>query len=90
VNSVDSDHSPRRSTSIESNDLTDGLVLYDTSKEIAHHLNPIATLVWELCDGRPVSEIVVSIARILEVPQSEAQSLYETSYDQLSAAGLLT
>lgn len=48
---------PQRSQTVESNDLTDGVVLYDSSSEVAHHLNPVATLVWELCDAGPSAKL---------------------------------
>ncbi|TSD47363.1 PqqD family protein [Rhodococcus sp. KBS0724] len=83
------DTRPRRAQSVESNDLADGVVLYDSSSEIAHHLNPIATLVWELCDGRTVADIVDGVAEVLEIPTAEAQSVVNETYGQLNASRLL-
>jgi hypothetical protein len=83
------DTRPQRAQSVESNDLADGVVLYDSSSEIAHHLNPIATLVWELCDGRTVADIVDGVAEVLEIPTAEAQSVVNETYGQLNASRLL-
>jgi len=80
---------PQRSQTVESNDLTDGVVLYDSSSEVAHHLNPVATLVWELCDGRTVSEIVQAVAEVLEIPDDEAKSVVNETYGRLSTSRLL-
>lgn len=83
------DVSPRRSQNVESNDLTDGVVLYETSSKVAHHLNPVATLVWELCDGRTFGEIVDAVSEVLEIPQVEAESVVSETYAQLNAFRLL-
>ncbi|MDI9913776.1 PqqD family protein [Rhodococcus sp. IEGM 1379] len=83
------DTKPQRSSSVESNDLTDGVVLYDSSVEIAHHLNPVATLVWELCDGRTVSDIVNAVMEVLEIPVIEAESIVNETLGQLTTSRLL-
>lgn len=83
------DKRPQRSSSVESSDLTDGVVLYDSSVEVAHHLNPVATLVWELCDGRTAGEIVGAVAEVLEIPESEAESVVNETFGRLSASRLL-
>lgn len=84
------DARPERSQTVESNDLADGVVLYDSSSEVAHHLNPVATLVWELCDGRTVGDIVRTVAEVLEISEGEAESVVHETYGQLSASRLLT
>jgi hypothetical protein len=33
-------------------EVDDELVVYDKSRDRAHHLNPVASLVWTHCDGR--------------------------------------
>lgn len=83
------DTRPQRSQSVEASDLTDGVVLYDNSSEVAHHLNPVATLVWELCDGRTVGDIVQAVAEVLEIPVYDAESVVNETYGQLSAPRLL-
>ncbi|MGG7099809.1 PqqD family protein [Rhodococcus sp. 24CO] len=83
------DTRPQRARSVESNDLADGVVLYDSSSEVAHHLNPVATLVWELCDGRTVGDIVDAVAEVLEIPTAEAQSVVNETYGQLNTSRLL-
>ncbi|MDV8068191.1 PqqD family protein [Rhodococcus sp. IEGM 1366] len=83
------DTRPQRVRSVESNDLADGVVLYDSSSEVAHHLNPVATLVWELCDGRTVGDIVDAVAEVLEIPTADAQSVVVETYGQLNTSRLL-
>jgi hypothetical protein len=29
----------------------DGFILYDQSSNLVHHLNPTASIIWQLCDG---------------------------------------
>lgn len=83
------DTRPQRANSVESNDLADGVVLYDSSSEVAHHLNPVATLVWELCDGRTVGDIVDAVAEVLEISTTEAKSVVVETYGQLNTSRLL-
>lgn len=83
------DTRPQRAHSVESNDLADGVVLYDSSSEVAHHLNPVATLVWELCDGRTVGDIVDAVAEVLEISTTEAKSVVVETYGQLNTSRLL-
>jgi len=43
-------------------EVDDELVVYDKSRDRAHHLNPVASLVWRHCDGRTsVSELTALI-----------------------------
>jgi hypothetical protein len=59
---------PRRAESLEVNEAEDGLVVYDPDRDMVHHLNPSASVIFELCDG---TRDVEAIARIL----AEAYSL---------------
>ena len=56
------DRNPRRLESLEVNEAEDGLVIYDPDRDMVHHLNPSAALIFDLCDGTRDPE---SIARLL-------------------------
>ncbi len=42
---------PRRREGVLDIDMGDGFILFDESSSLVHHLNPSATLIWQLCDG---------------------------------------
>jgi hypothetical protein len=56
------DQNPRRLESLEVNEAEDGLVIYDPGRDIVHHLNPSAAVIFDLCDGTRDAD---SIARVL-------------------------
>jgi hypothetical protein len=53
---------PRKVQRLEVNEADDGLVVYDPATEMVHHLNPSASLIFDLCDG---SRDVDGIAELL-------------------------
>ena len=42
---------PRQADGLEVNEADDGLVIYDPATDVVHHLNPTASLIFDLCDG---------------------------------------
>lgn len=56
------DSNPRRAELLEVNEAEDGLVIYDPSQDMVHHLNASASVIFDLCDGTRDPE---EIARIL-------------------------
>lgn len=81
---------PQRNPSIEQSDLRDGIVLFDPQRQMAHHLNAVATLVWELIDGRSLAEITAAVATILEIDQRQAQSYTDDAVSQFRSTGLVS
>jgi hypothetical protein len=50
---------PRKAELLEVNEADDGLVVYD----MVHHLNPSASMIFDLCDGtRDLEEIALLLA----------------------------
>lgn len=80
---------PVRKSSVEHSDLPDGLALFDPERSVAHHLNAVATLIWELCDGRSEESIVSAVAGILEIDRAAAQSHVDSCLASLRAQRLL-
>jgi hypothetical protein len=65
---------PRHAASLELNDAEDGLVVYDAVRQTVHHLNPTASMIFELCDGtHDVDAIARQLAEAyrLEAPPAE-------------------
>jgi alpha 1,6-mannosyltransferase len=75
-----SDAHPRKADQLEVNEADDGLVVYDTAHDMVHHLNPSASLIFDVCDGTRDAE---AIARIL----AEAYALGAPATDE-ALAGL--
>jgi Coenzyme PQQ synthesis protein D (PqqD) len=62
------DHNPRRLQSLEVNEAEDGLVIYDPARDMVHHLNPSAAIIFDLCDGtRDPNEIAHVLAEAYEL-----------------------
>jgi hypothetical protein len=59
---MNDDAYPRRAEALEINEAEDGLVIYDPSQDTVHHLNPSASMIFDLCDGTRDAE---TIARTL-------------------------
>ena len=47
---------PLRRADIFERSLTDEAVLYDPVDSVMHTLNPVATVIWKLCDGNHTPE----------------------------------
>jgi hypothetical protein len=63
-----SDAYPRRAESLEINEAEDGLVIYDPAHDTVHHLNPSASVIFDLCDGtRDVDAIAGILAEAYEL-----------------------
>jgi Coenzyme PQQ synthesis protein D (PqqD) len=72
------DHNPRRLQSLEVNEAEDGLVIYDPARDMVHHLNPSAAIIFDLCDGTRNPE---KIAHVL----AEAYKLDTPPLEQIIA-----
>ena len=72
------DMNPRKAASLEVNEAEDGLVVYDPQHDMVHHLNPSASLIFDLCDGTRDAE---EIARVL----AEAWKLQAPPTDEARA-----
>jgi hypothetical protein len=68
--------------------LGDELLIYDLDADQAHHLNPAAAVLFELCDGRTtVGELAARAAARLDQPFTEATA--GEAVEQLAGRGLL-
>ena len=67
--------------------MPDGKMLYDTTRDTAHSLNPTAALVWQHCDGRTTTEEMIAHLRQRDLPASE--EVVWLALDRLGKAHLL-
>lgn len=81
---------PRRADNVQVSDLREGVVIYDPSTRTAHHLNAVATLVWELVDGaRTVGDIETAVSTILETDAATTTSYVAEALDALTGHGVV-
>jgi hypothetical protein len=69
---------PQIAEGLEINEVDDGLIVYQESIERVHHLNPTASVVFQLCDGsRDAAAIAATVGELFglaDVPDEEVQS----------------
>jgi len=69
---------PRIATDLEINEVEDGLIVYQEALERVHHLNPTASVVFQLCDGsRDAATIATIVGKLFELedePHGEVAS----------------
>jgi hypothetical protein len=73
-----SDAYPRKADALEVNEADDGLVVYDPVHDMVHHLNPSASMIFDLCDGtRDAQSIAAVLAEAYDLdvpPQADAMA----------------
>lgn len=80
---------PIRAESLEVNEAEDGLVVYDSTSGMVHHLNATASVIFDLCDGTHDAEAIAHV--VGEAFALEAPPLDETlaGLDDLAGRGLV-
>jgi hypothetical protein len=64
-----SDSNPIKADSLEVNEAEDGLVVFDPAEDMVHHLNPSASVIFDLCDGnRDVEAIAAILGEMYDLP----------------------
>jgi hypothetical protein len=78
----------QRAKGLLTEELPEETIVYDTVKHKVHCLNPIATRVWQNCNGQTSEAQLAEILRQeFQLPADEA--LVQLTLEQLAAAGLL-
>jgi len=66
------------------------IVIYDPQTHHIHHLNPMATIVWELCDvSQSPQDITREIADTLKADPSKVEKDVSETLDQFQKKGLV-
>jgi len=73
---------------VEVRRVSDGEIV-STPDGMAHYLNAMASLIYELADGRETSSIARSVSTIFDLSSSEAIKLVEQSLAELKVRGLV-
>lgn len=72
---------------LEITEVPDGFVIYDEPNEKVHYLNPVAAVIYCLCDGkRPVSDVQAFVREAYELSEDIALDEFFTD---LEKAGLV-
>ena len=88
--SVPADYRPRKSADVLELDMGDGAILYDNEARLVHHLNPSATLIWQLCDGSGTAEeLAGDIASEYSLDAQAIADQVMTVIAELDALGLV-
>ena len=86
---VDGDTTPKRADDLEINQVPDGYIVYQPSRDRVHYLNHTAVLVLELCTGRvragDMAQLLRNAYDLPEAPTEEVASCLNT----LSSEGLI-
>ena len=83
------DERPIRNDSVEVDEVSDGYVVYDGSRDRVHYLNQTAAVIFEFCDGKHEPEdIVARVAKAFDLGPS-AHDEIRAGLDSLLKEGLV-
>lgn len=80
---------PRIATDLEINEVEDGLIVYQESLERVHHLNPTASVVFQLCDGSHDSASIAAIIKQVYGLDAEPYREVESCLSRFIQEGLV-
>jgi PqqD family protein of HPr-rel-A system len=87
---VGASYLPRKRGDVLALDMGDGVILYNHDSSLVHHLNPSASIVWELCDGDvDGSQLATEIADEYGLDRAEVAAHIEDVIQELDALGLI-
>jgi hypothetical protein len=88
--SVTDGYVPRKKADVLELDMGDGVILYDDSSSLVHHLSPSASIVWQLCGGdASVGTLVGEIAEELHQDPDRVRADVSELLAELDALGLV-
>jgi PqqD family protein of HPr-rel-A system len=83
-------YTPRKQADVLELDMGDGIVLYDPESKLVHHLNPSASLLWQLADGEAsLEQLVEEASQELQLDRSELHEQFSGLIAELDALGVL-
>jgi hypothetical protein len=81
-------NSATRIEGLPTTQVSDGEII-TTPDGTTHYLNGMATLIYELADGRASASIALSVATIFDLSTDDAATLVEQSLAEMRAKGLV-
>jgi PqqD family protein of HPr-rel-A system len=81
---------PRKRADVLELDLGDGVILYDDSSTLVHHLSPSASVIWQLCQGdASVETLATEVAEELGHERDQVLADITALVAELDALGLV-
>ena len=81
--------SPTRHPSVETAVFDAEVVVYDDRSGTVHHLNPSASAIWLLLDGRPLAAVLDALGQATGEPREELERDVTQALSDLREADLL-
>jgi PqqD family protein of HPr-rel-A system len=83
-------YAPRKRADVLELDMGDGVVLYDSQSRLVHHLNPSASILWQLSDGAAsVAQLAGEASEELRLNSEEVQQQFLGLVAELEMLGLV-
>lgn len=83
------DQNPKRAEGLEIIPADEGYVIYEEQNDRVHYLNPVAALIYELCDGVNSTESIMEmVQQSFGLPDPPAAEV-TTALEQMKREGLL-
>jgi coenzyme PQQ synthesis protein D (PqqD) len=79
----------RRAAGLETSDVADGIVVYRPADDTMHHLNAVAAVVFELCDGRTREDLASRLAWLFALTPDETTTAVDQAMTELTARNLI-
>lgn len=87
---VSANYAPVKRADVLELDMGDGVVLYDPGSRLVHHLNPSASLLWQLSEGdASVAQLALEVSEELHLDPSEVHEQFLGLVAEMDALGLL-
>ncbi len=81
---------PKKRGDIVNGDVGDEVVIYDTKNDNVHHMNLLASVIWDLCDGNHTAkEIAEEIVDVLKADPSQVEGDVSKMIEEFQGKGLL-
>ena len=84
------DERPKKRGDIVNGDVGDEVVLYDSRNDNVHHMNLLASVIWDLCDGNhTVKDITEEIVDVLNADPVQVEGDVTKMIEEFQGKGLL-
>ena len=87
---MNEDEHPARDPSVETAVFETEVVIYDDRSGTVHHLNPSASAIWLLLDGRPLAAVIDRLTQSTGVARDDLRRDVLQAVAELRAADLLS
>ena len=83
-------YAPRKRADVLELDMGDGVVLYDSQSRLVHHLNPSASILWQLSDGDAnVAQLAGEVSEEFRLSSVEVRQQFLGLVAELDVLGLV-